>query len=132
MQPAASDVQLVTDDRVYGMQRRRSDGLFEATLPFDGRAEDFAYRFRVREGTVTRDIIDPYQFGQVLTDFDLHLFGEGTHYRAWEKLGAHRLTRSEERRVGKSVDLGGRRIIKKKKRKREIDEKRKGNNRAHR
>ncbi len=91
MQPAASDVQLVTDDRVYGMQRRRSDGLFEATLPFDGRPEDFAYRFRVREGAVTRDVIDPYQFGQVLTDFDLHLFGEGTHYRAWEKLGAHRL-----------------------------------------
>ena len=91
MQPAASDVQLVTDDRVYGMQRRRSDGLFEATLPFDGRPEDFAYRFRVREGAVTRDVIDPYQFGQVLTDFDLHLFAEGTHYRAWEKLGAHRL-----------------------------------------
>jgi 1,4-alpha-glucan branching enzyme len=91
MQPAASDVQLVTDDRVYGMQRRRPDGLFEATLPFDGRPEDFAYRFRVREGGVTRDVIDPYQFGQVLTDFDLHLFGEGTHYRAWEKLGAHRL-----------------------------------------
>ena len=92
MQPAASDVQLVTDDRVYGMQRRRPDGLFEATLPFDGRPEDFAYRFRVREGGVTRDVIDPYQFGQVLTDFDLHLFGEGTHYRAWEKLGAHRLS----------------------------------------
>ena len=36
--------------------------------------------------------IDPYQFGQVLTDFDLHLLGEGTHYRAWEKLGPHRVT----------------------------------------
>ena len=24
-----------------------------------------------------------------LTDFDLHLIGEGTHYRTWEKLGAH-------------------------------------------
>src|SRR6185437_17103121 len=32
--------------------------------------------------------------------------------------GVH--TRSEERRVGKSVDLGGRRIIKKKKKKNEI------------
>jgi 1,4-alpha-glucan branching enzyme len=92
MQPAASDVQLITDDRMFGMQRRRSDGLFEATVPFDGRLEDFAYRFRVREGPVTRDVIDPYQFGQVLSDFDLHLFGEGTHYRAWEKLGAHRMT----------------------------------------
>jgi 1,4-alpha-glucan branching enzyme len=92
LQPAASDVQLVTDDRVFGMQRRRPDGLFEATVPLEGRAEDFAYRFRVREGAVTRDVIDPYQFGQVLTDFDLHLFSEGTHYQAWEKLGAHRIT----------------------------------------
>jgi 1,4-alpha-glucan branching enzyme len=92
MQPAASEVQLMTDDRVFGMQRRRSDGLFEATVPLEGQAEDFAYRFRVREGAITRDVVDPYQFGQVLTDFDLHLFSEGTHYRAWEKLGAHRLT----------------------------------------
>src|SRR5436309_9466145 len=30
-------------------------------------------------------------------------------------IGAHRSPRSEERRVGKSVDLGGRRIIEKKK-----------------
>src|SRR2546422_11027789 len=32
-----------------------------------------------------------------------------------EELGKHRMLRSEERRVGKGVDLGGRRIIKKKK-----------------
>src|SRR5207237_221027 len=35
---------------------------------------------------------DPYRYGRVLTDFDLHLFGEGTHHRAYEKLGAHRIT----------------------------------------
>ena len=38
------------------------------------------------------EIDDPYRYGRVLTDFDLHLFGEGTHYRAFEKLGAHRIT----------------------------------------
>src|SRR5690242_21902202 len=36
---------------------------------------------------------------------------------AWTAMMAYGLMRSEERRVGKSVDLGGRRIIKKKKRK---------------
>ena len=36
-----------------------------------------------------REITDPYQFGQVLSDYDLHLFSEGTHLRAWEKFGAH-------------------------------------------
>ena len=93
MQPAASDVQLVTADRVFGMQRKRAEGLFEATVRLDGRTpEEFAYRFRVREGALTRDIVDPYQFGQVLSDVDLHLFAEGTHYRAWERFGAHRMT----------------------------------------
>ena len=29
--------------------------------------------------------------GAYLTDFELHLFGEGTYLRAWEKFGAHRL-----------------------------------------
>ena len=28
----------------------------------------------------------------MLTDFDLHLLSEGTHHRAFEKLGAHRIT----------------------------------------
>ena len=93
MQPAASEVLVVTPDRIIGMQRRRPAGLFEATVPLDGAdPEEFAYRFRVREGDTTRDIADPYGFGQVLTDFDLHLLGEGTHYHAYEKLGAHRLT----------------------------------------
>ena len=66
LQPAASDVQLVTADRVFGMQRKRAEGLFEATVPLRGLTpEEFAY---------------------------WHLFAEGTHYRAWERLGAQRMT----------------------------------------
>ncbi len=30
-----------------------------------------------------------YSIPQILTDFDLHLLGEGTHYKNYEKLGAH-------------------------------------------
>jgi 1,4-alpha-glucan branching enzyme len=37
------------------------------------------------------EIDDPYRYGRVLTDFDLHLLGEGTHHRAFDKLGAHRV-----------------------------------------
>jgi 1,4-alpha-glucan branching enzyme len=39
----------------------------------------------------TEQIEDPYRFGPVLSEFDLHLHGEGTLYRAWETLGAHRV-----------------------------------------
>src|SRR5687768_11601627 len=28
----------------------------------------------------------------LITDHDLHLFNEGTHYRLYDKLGAHRVT----------------------------------------
>ena len=55
LQPHAADVQLMTGDRMYGMQRRRTGGLFEAKVPFDGSPEAFAYRFRVRDGAVTRE-----------------------------------------------------------------------------
>jgi 1,4-alpha-glucan branching enzyme len=93
MQPAASSVDLVIDTRIIRMQRRRKEGLFEATVPLsEAGARDVGYRFRVREGRAARDVVDPYQFGQVLTDFDLHLLGEGTHYRAWERFGPRRLT----------------------------------------
>jgi 1,4-alpha-glucan branching enzyme len=92
LQPGALEVQLVTDDRVFGMQRKRRAGLFEAVVRLDARTpEDLAYRFRVRDSATTRDVIDPYQFGQVLNDVDLHLFAEGTQYRAWERFGAHRM-----------------------------------------
>jgi 1,4-alpha-glucan branching enzyme len=93
MQPAASRVEVVTPHGAAAMDRVRPDGLFEAALPLDGiDPPDFAYHFRIWEGDHARDAVDPYQFGQVLTDFDLHLLSEGTHYRAWERLGSHRIT----------------------------------------
>ena len=32
---------------------------------------------------------DPYSFRQILTDYDLYLFGEGTHKQIYQALGAH-------------------------------------------
>ena len=50
------------------------------------------YRLRITyAGDHVLDVDDPYRYGRVLTDFDLHLLSEGTHYRAFEKLGAHRI-----------------------------------------
>jgi 1,4-alpha-glucan branching enzyme len=37
----------------------------------------------------------PTEYRQILSEFDLHLFNEGTHYRAWEKFGSHRTTVDE-------------------------------------
>ena len=39
-----------------------------------------------------RQTLHPPRSRQILTDYDLHLFNEGTHYRAWQKFGSHRTT----------------------------------------
>jgi 1,4-alpha-glucan branching enzyme len=70
------------------MDRVHPDGLYEGV--FSDRSKRFPYRLAVEnfEGH-SWQFVDAYQFGPVLTDFDLHLLGEGTHYRNFERLGAH-------------------------------------------
>jgi 1,4-alpha-glucan branching enzyme len=92
LQPSASAVDLVVGERVIPMERKRPEGLFVAVVPWEGPLDELGYRLRVHDGSGVHDLIDPYQFGPVLTDFDLHLLAEGRHYRAWEQLGAHRRT----------------------------------------
>jgi len=63
-------------------------GLFEGFVP--DRVVPFAYRlhFRFANGAEwVRD--DPYRFAPTLGELDLHLIGEGRHWRLWEALGAN-------------------------------------------
>jgi 1,4-alpha-glucan branching enzyme len=91
--PAARAVTLVlrpSGDSVP-MRRRHRDGLFEAVVPgWEGAVWEFDYRLRVEyaDGHAV-EFDDPYRYGPVLTDFDLHLLAEGTQHRAQDKLGAH-------------------------------------------
>lgn len=73
------------------MARHKATALFQATLPGLGEgALGMEYRLRVTwPGGHVSERDDPYRFGRILTDFDLHLFSEGTQIRAYEKLGAH-------------------------------------------
>ena len=70
------------------MKRIHPDGFFVAV--FSERSQPFPYRIKVEnhEGH-SWQFVDPYLFGPLLTDFDLHLLGEGTHYRNYDRLGAH-------------------------------------------
>ncbi|MGD0231827.1 MAG: 1,4-alpha-glucan branching protein GlgB [Syntrophorhabdales bacterium] len=74
----------------YPMRRLHKDGFFEAVIR--NRTGIFPYRLQVTDqaGTV-RVIIDPYSFLPVLSDYDLYLIAEGTHYNQYEKLGAHEM-----------------------------------------
>ena len=55
----------------------------------------FAYRLAIDGGPGApggRVIDDPYRFGPVLGELDLHLLGRGEHWRTWRVLGARQRT----------------------------------------
>jgi len=63
-------------------------GLFEGRIDYRRPLVPYRLRVRYRDGNEhTKQ--DPYYFAPQLSDFDLHLFGEGNHHRIWSKLGAH-------------------------------------------
>jgi 1,4-alpha-glucan branching enzyme len=74
----------------HPMEKVHKDGFYVAEFP---RKRPFPYRLRIqtKDGKVL-SFKDPYSFGRVLTEYDLHLLGEGTHCREYEKLGAHLIT----------------------------------------
>ena len=91
--PQAASVWVIRDLKVpqlIPMARVHGDGFFEGL--FLGRYRVFPYRLRARDADGQEwEFEDPYNFPPVLSDFDLHLLGEGTHFRSYEKLGAHPL-----------------------------------------
>jgi 1,4-alpha-glucan branching enzyme len=93
-QPAARaiELRLVESGTVIPMRPRGPAGVFEAQVAGGERsAPDYRLRIQFPANRIV-EIDDPYRYGQVLTDFDIYLLGEGTHHRAFEKLGAHRIT----------------------------------------
>ncbi len=89
----AVDLQAAEAGAPVPMTRRSGTDLFEAVVPgWLGDPLTFDYRLRVtwKDGRVG-DVDDAYRFGCILSDFDLHLLGEGTQLRAYEKLGAHQM-----------------------------------------
>ncbi len=82
-----ASVLLPTQRQQYPMQSMHHHHFFECTVDTE---ELINYQFRIQEGEHERVIYDPYAFrSPKLTEFDLHVFGEGNHHRIYEKLGAH-------------------------------------------
>ncbi len=70
------------------MERLHSEGFFEAV--FAGLDGLFRYRLEAADRRSQTSVLDdPYRFLPTLSDLDLHLLAEGTHYQAYDKLGAH-------------------------------------------
>jgi 1,4-alpha-glucan branching enzyme len=85
--PDAETVALVADGEVVAkLEKVHPSGLFEGQL--DAPLEDYLIEVTYSSGK-TFTMHDPYSFLPTLGDIDLHLVGEGSHHRIYEKLGAH-------------------------------------------
>jgi 1,4-alpha-glucan branching enzyme len=89
--PDARRIEVVPDQRPeepIAAQKTQQDGFFCATVRDATR--DLPYHLRVTawDGShyLTRD---PYQYGPIMGEVDLHLFAEGQHWKIYEKFGAH-------------------------------------------
>jgi 1,4-alpha-glucan branching enzyme len=84
--PQAMDAGVVVDGTLHPMRKVRSEGFFSATLAQD----PGAYQLRlILWSGVNSDIQDPYRFPRLISDFDLHIHGEGTQYESYRSMGAH-------------------------------------------
>jgi len=63
-------------------------GLFAVFLPDVTLPLIYRVRFHFADGSLWEHV-DPYRFLPTFGDLDLHLVGEGSHHRLWERLGAH-------------------------------------------
>jgi 1,4-alpha-glucan branching enzyme len=84
--PQAAEAEVDARGVLHPMQKVHGQGFFVAMLDRDpGR---YTLRLKLWNGRET-EIEDPYRFPPLLSDFDLHLHGEGTHYESFRTFGAH-------------------------------------------
>jgi 1,4-alpha-glucan branching enzyme len=84
--PQAMDAAIRTAGATYPMRKTRTEGFFVATPARDpGR---YQLQLTLWNGGQA-EIDDPYRFPRLISDFDLHIHGEGTQYESYRTMGAH-------------------------------------------
>ena len=73
----------------HPMRRIHPAGLFEAICPLPPAGAAGKYLLQTADERGNRATMhDPYAFPNVLTEFDLYLLNEGTHWQSYDRLGA--------------------------------------------
>jgi len=86
--PQARTATLLLEGREVPMEKRHNNGMFVAELP----SQPGVYQYRIEDYHDAVHVLeDPFRFGTIITDFDLHLHSEGTLYEAWKSFGSHPL-----------------------------------------
>jgi 1,4-alpha-glucan branching enzyme len=95
LRPPAIEGASLPPAKVSDASKLRPEGFFEALWPSSQANPPAPASYKIGGRThygESFEIYDPYAFPCVLTEFDLHLMGEGRHYDTYEKLGAHLIT----------------------------------------
>jgi 1,4-alpha-glucan branching enzyme len=99
--PGARAVEVLrrTDRRSIGqLKPARPDGIFEGPV-----SEHAPYLLRITWPCAVQETEDPYSFGPLLGELDLHLFNEGRHFELAQSFGAQAMTFEGVQGVGFSV-----------------------------
>jgi 1,4-alpha-glucan branching enzyme len=89
--PDAKEVSIVAHrkaEQSFVADRLRPEGFFQATLP--GMKRDIDYHVHLTAWDESTSLVrDPYSYGLIMGEMDLHLFSEGNHLQLYEQFGAH-------------------------------------------
>jgi len=79
-------VDISDDKNQYKLKKVHFDGIFEVEVE---REAQFKYKFKCEGFDDNKwEVFDPYCFSPQISDLDIYLFKQGTHYSIWEKLGS--------------------------------------------
>ena len=95
--PDAKEVTVVLggkEEQRFPADRLHAAGFFQAVLPGVKRDADYRIHLMGWDGSMAT-VRDPYAYGIIMGDVDLHLFSEGNHLQIYEKFGAHLRTVGE-------------------------------------
>jgi 1,4-alpha-glucan branching enzyme len=84
--PQAAGAEVIVDGEAAAMKKVHSTGFYVAS--FEGEPRRYRLRAKLLDGSAY-EFEDPYRFPLLITDFDLHLYSEGTNYESYRSLGAH-------------------------------------------
>jgi 1,4-alpha-glucan branching enzyme len=89
--PDAKEISVVLSGKggpSFAAKRLSREGFFQAVLP--GTKRDADYEIHLAGWDESTAIVhDPYAYGPIMGEIDLHLFSEGNHLQIYEKFGAH-------------------------------------------
>src|SRR5438309_563893 len=86
--PDAKEAAVLVGEERFPADRLRPEGFFQATLPGMNRTCDYQIHLTGWDGS-TATVLDPYCYGLIMSELDLHLFAEGNNHCLYEQFGAH-------------------------------------------